>query len=59
VLVAGFQLARGMRLGDYDAMAADAGLLLVERYATWDSAPYAGGDYAVSVHRSVSTTAAG
>ncbi|MEU1696760.1 SAM-dependent methyltransferase, partial [Streptomyces hirsutus] len=28
-----------------------AGLTLVDRFATWDAAPYDGGGYAVSVHR--------
>ena len=30
---------------------AAAGLGAVHRWATWDRVPYAGGDYAVSVHR--------
>ena len=51
LLVAGFQLARGMRLADYDRWATAAGLTLVDRFATWDRQPYAAGDYAVSVHR--------
>ena len=52
VLVAGFQLEPGrLALADYDACAEAAGLVLAERWATWDRAPYAGGDYAVSVHR--------
>ena len=38
-------------LHQYDGWCADAGLLLVERFATWDRAPYEGGGYAVSVHR--------
>ncbi|MEZ5295335.1 MAG: hypothetical protein R2697_03385 [Ilumatobacteraceae bacterium] len=39
-------------LHHYDADCAAAGLILVERYATWDGAPWRpGGDYAVSVHR--------
>ena len=51
-LVAGFQLDRGYQLDAYDAHCAEAGLTLVERYATWDREPFApGGDYAVSVHR--------
>ena len=52
-LVAGFQLLPGrLGLGDYDRAAADAGLALVERHATWERRPFApGGDYAVSVHR--------
>lgn len=51
LLVAGFQLGRGVSLDDYDAFASGAGFELVARYATWDGDPYAGGDYAVSVHR--------
>jgi SAM-dependent methyltransferase len=51
-LVAGFQLGRGFDLDTYDAHCRAAGLVLVERYATWDREPFAtGGDYAVSVHR--------
>jgi SAM-dependent methyltransferase len=53
-LVAGFQLGRGYALDEYDADGGAAGLELVERFATWDRAPFrAGGDYAVSVHRRV------
>jgi ubiquinone/menaquinone biosynthesis C-methylase UbiE len=52
LLVAGFSVDRGYRVGDYDAHAAAAGLALVERFATWDRQPWRpGGDYAVSVHR--------
>jgi len=50
-LVAGFQLGRGYALAEHDAHCADAGLVLVERFATWDRQPFAAGDYAVSVHR--------
>ncbi len=51
-LVAGFQLQEGqLTLDAYDRYAAEAGLALTERWATWDRQPYAGGDYAVSVHR--------
>lgn len=35
----------------YDAMCADAGLVLVQRWSTWDRRPYEGGGYAVSLHR--------
>jgi SAM-dependent methyltransferase len=49
-LVAGFQLDR-LDLATYDRYAADAGLRLDERWATWDRGPFVGGDYAVSVHR--------
>lgn len=39
----------------YDAWCAEAGLVLEDRYATWDRDPYTGGSYAVSVHRLSST----
>ena len=58
VLVAGFSLGRRYPLERYDADAAAAGLELVERFATWDRQPFAGGDYAVSVHRPASRPAA-
>ena len=51
LLVAGFQLGRGLELTEYDELAGGAGFALVERFATWGADPYAGGDYAVSVHR--------
>jgi len=52
LLVAGFQLVTGrLSLPRYDEIAASAGLELVHRWATWDRQPFAGGDYAVSVHR--------
>ena len=51
-MVAGFQLDRGYDLTAYDAACDNAGLSLVERWATWDREPFvAGGNYAVSVHR--------
>ena len=51
-LVAGFQLGGRYDLERYDADAAAVGLVLAERFATWDHAPFLdGGDYAVSVHR--------
>ncbi len=51
-LVAGFQLQpERLTLADHDAYAEAAGLVLAERWATWDRAPFSGGDYAVSVHR--------
>ncbi len=52
VLVAGFQTG-GPRLSAaaYDRHCADAGLVAVDRWATWDREPFAGGDYVVSVHR--------
>ncbi|WP_099023427.1 class I SAM-dependent methyltransferase [Mycolicibacterium palauense] len=52
LLVAGFQLrADRLALQTYDELAEAAGLQLVQRWATWDRQPFAGGDYAVSVHR--------
>ncbi|HUF53041.1 MAG TPA: methyltransferase domain-containing protein [Dehalococcoidia bacterium] len=54
VLIAGFQLQTGrLTLARYDELAEAAGLVLAERWATWDCAPWLeGGDYGVSVHRS-------
>lgn len=58
LLVAGFGLDAahlpvppGITLPEYDGHCAAAGLTLVGRFATWDADPYAGGGYAVSVHR--------
>jgi 2-polyprenyl-3-methyl-5-hydroxy-6-metoxy-1,4-benzoquinol methylase len=56
LLIAGFTLDRGkgaLTLAEYDADCIDAGLFLLDRYATWDRDPYEGGNYAVSVHRRV------
>jgi SAM-dependent methyltransferase len=51
-LVAGFRLQGGWpTLADYDGWCRAAGLDLEDRFATWDREPYAGGAYAVSVHR--------
>jgi len=51
-LVAGFSLDRDYGVADYDAHASAAGLILAERYATWDRDPFPGdGSYAVSMHR--------
>ncbi len=53
-LVSGFGLERrpeAITLDEYDSACAAAGLALVQRFATWEGAPYVGGDYAVSVHR--------
>ena len=52
VMVAGFQLDGRYTLDAYDAAAAGAGLERAERWSTWDRAPFTGGGYAVSVHRS-------
>ena len=52
VLIAGFQLSMAhMDIEEYDRLAQAAGLLLMERWSTWDRQPFAVGDYAVSVHR--------
>jgi 2-polyprenyl-3-methyl-5-hydroxy-6-metoxy-1,4-benzoquinol methylase len=54
-LVAGFQLTvGGLDLAEYDRYAAEAGLKLADRWATWDRRPFVGGSYAVSVHRLMS-----
>lgn len=39
-------------LDAYDAWCAEVGLVLVDRFATWEGAPFDGGGYHVSVHRS-------
>ena len=49
LVIAGFQLTGPLSLAGYDAAAAAAGLTPVERYATWERAPFAGGDYVVTV----------
>ena len=53
VLIAGFQVRRdGFGPEALDRAASDAGLELVDRWATWDRQPWAaGGDYQVSFHR--------
>jgi trans-aconitate methyltransferase len=53
LLVAGFQLGGGrIRLPEYDQLATAAGLHLVQRWATWDRAPWdKAATYAVSVHQ--------
>jgi SAM-dependent methyltransferase len=49
-VIAGFQLRRRLSLADYDEAAATAGLAPVDRFATWERAPFvAGGDYVVVV----------
>jgi SAM-dependent methyltransferase len=52
-LITGFQLLDDRYdLETYDRHCAEAGLVLEERFATWDRTPWrAGADYAVSVHR--------
>ncbi|PRY37306.1 class I SAM-dependent methyltransferase [Umezawaea tangerina] len=50
-LVAGFQLRPDWpSVVEYDGWCEVAGLRLEDRWATWDREPYAGGNYAVSVH---------
>ncbi|MFM2077079.1 MAG: hypothetical protein RJA49_969 [Actinomycetota bacterium] len=54
LLVSGFMIeprADAVTMADYDAACAAAGLSKVDCFATWQGAPYAGGDYAVCVHR--------
>ena len=52
LLVAGFSLRRGYGVEPYDHHAGLAGLVLAERFATWDRQPWSErSDYAVSVHR--------
>lgn len=52
LMVAGFSLRPDqLSMDRYDELATAAGLRLVHRWSTWDRKPYAGGDYAVSVHR--------
>jgi SAM-dependent methyltransferase len=51
LVVAGFQLSGRLSLDVYDSAADGAGLEPVTRFATWEREPYAGGDYAVNVHR--------
>lgn len=51
-LVAGFSLGEAYPLDRYDEDCGAAGLVLAERWATWDRARFGGdGAYAVSVHR--------
>jgi SAM-dependent methyltransferase len=52
-LVAGYSVRSvGFEPERHDALAARAGLVLQDRWSTWDRRPYVpGGDYAVSVHR--------
>ncbi len=51
-LIAGFQLIPGgLNLQQYDAYAAAVGLVLAERWSTWDRQLWSSeSDYAVSVH---------
>jgi len=51
VLLAGFELDGRLALEDYDAMCADSGMDLVDRWGTWERAAFDDGPYAVSLHR--------
>jgi SAM-dependent methyltransferase len=56
LLVAGFELRRtpdAVTLPEYDRLCSACGLVLVERYSTWQGADYRDDAYAVSVHRRV------
>jgi SAM-dependent methyltransferase len=58
-LVAGFRLRPGWPTpDDYDRWCAAAGAVPEDRFAGWDRASYAGGDYVVAVHRRGQGTAA-
>lgn len=49
-VVVGFQIrAHRLPLERFDTLASAAGLVLVERFATWERDPFRAGDYAVSV----------
>ena len=55
--MSGFQIRAGrVSLEEYDSFATAAGFEPVARWATWDREPFAGGNYAVSVHRLASST---
>lgn len=52
LFIVGFQLGSGLALERYDELATSAGLRLLERWATWDRAPWNSTTaYAVSVHQ--------
>ena len=52
LLVSGFQILPGrVSFEEYDRLAEAAGCEPMARWATWDREPYAGGNYAVTVHR--------
>jgi SAM-dependent methyltransferase len=52
-LITGYSIRQGgFGPGQHDALAAKAGLVLEDRWSTWDKAPFTPGDtYAVAVHR--------
>jgi SAM-dependent methyltransferase len=53
LVIAGFSLrSGGLGVVEYDRLATESGLHLVERWSTWDRSPFGPDDtYAVSVHR--------
>ncbi len=52
LIIAGFQVRSDrLSLAAYDAAVMAVGCEFVDRFATWDRAPFADDDYAVSVHR--------
>jgi SAM-dependent methyltransferase len=52
MLLAGFQLGRGYPLERYDEHCRAAGLVLEQRWSTWDGSAFTtDADYAVSLHR--------
>ena len=54
-VVAGFQLGHGYELSEWDASCQTVGLVLVDRWATWESEVFVDtSDYVVSVHRRMS-----
>ena len=51
-MIAGFELERGYDLDDYDTACQVAGLVLTDRWSTWDGQPFhVDSNYAVSAHR--------
>ena len=52
LLVSGFAIRPNrLQLAECDRLAHAAGLSVVARWSSWDREPFAGGNYAVSVHR--------
>ena len=59
LLVAGFQVEHhhdALSTTEYDGLCADSDLAVVGHWATWEGAPYEGGDYVIAVHRSSHVT---
>ena len=51
-LVAGYSVRPGaFGPAEHDVLASRCGLVLEDRWSTWDRRPFGSGDYAVSVHR--------